>query len=183
MATALTATLLTYEDYLRTPEMAKRFEIIEGVLEFMTPAPTKKHQVCLGRLYRAMSDAAEGHGEVFLAPFDVLISRQPLRTRQPDLFFVRSERLDIVKDQVEEGPDVVVEIISPSNRRKAILEKLADYARIGVRECWMVNTEIRTLEIWRNEKGIFRPAATFHPRQKVSSQVFPSFVLRAAIFP
>ena len=183
MATVPSTKLLTYEDYLRTPEMMKRFEIIDGVLEFMTPAPTKKHQVCLGDLYVVMKAAAKGHGEVFLAPFDVLISRQPLRTRQPDLFFVRSERLDIVKDQVQEGPDVVVEIISPSNRRKAVLEKLSDYARIGVRECWMVNLDSRTLEVWRNEKGIFRPAATFRPGQKVRSKVFPPFVLPAAVFP
>ncbi len=182
MATVPSTKLLTYEDYLRTPEMMKRFEIIDGVLEFMTPAPTKKHQVSLGELYATMKATAKGYGEVFLAPFDVLISRSPLRTRQPDLFFVRSERLGIVKDQVEEGPDLVVEILSPSNRRKAVLEKLADYARIGVRECWMVNLDERTLEVWRNDKAIFRPVATFRAGQKVRSQVFPAFVLPAAIF-
>ena len=183
MATVPATQVLTYEDYLRTPEMKKRFEIIDGVLELMTPAPTKKHQVCLGKLYRTMDTAAKGRGEVFLAPFDVLISRRPLRTRQPDLFFVRTERLHIVKDQVEEGPDVVVEILSPSNRRKAVLEKLADYARIGVKECWMVDIETRRLEIWRNQEGIFGPVATFRAGQKVRSQVFPPFLLPETVFP
>ena len=124
-----------------------------------------------------------GHGEVWPAPFDVVISRHPLRTRQPDLFFVRKERLHIVKDRVEAGPDVVVEIISPSNRRKDVLEKLKDYASIGVRECWMVNTETRTLEIWRNEKGRFQPVATYRVGQKVRSKVFPAFTLPARVFP
>lgn len=183
MATVPATTLLTYEDYLRTPEIKKRFEIIDGVMEFMTPAPTKSHQVCLAELHIFLRTAAKGRGQIFLAPFDVLVSRQPLRTRQPDLFFVRKERLHIVKDQVEEGPDVVVEILSPSNCRKAVVEKLADYARIGVQECWMVSTETRTLELWRNQKGRFRPAATFRPGQKVRSQVFPAFVLPAKIFP
>lgn len=183
MATVTIPKLLTYEDYLRTPEMMKRYEIIDGVMELMSPAPTKTHQVTVGKLYLALTAAAEGHGEVFLAPFDIIISRKPLRTRQPDLFFVRTERLHIVKDQVEEGPDVVVEILSPSNRRKAVLEKLADYARIGVKECWMVNTETRVLEIWRNQDGRFRPVATFRVAQKVRSEVFPAFTLPAAVFP
>ncbi len=183
MATATLPKLLTYHDYLRTPEMMKRYEIIDGALEFMAPAPNKMHQVSLARLHLTLAKAAKGRGEVFLAPFDIIISRKPLRTRQPDLFFVRSERLQIVKNQVEEGPDVVVEILSPSNRRKLVLEKLADYAAIGVKECWMVDTEARTLEIWRNRDGRFRPVARFRAGQKVRSQAFPVFTLPAAVFP
>jgi len=182
MATLPATKVLTYEDYLRTPEMKKRYEIIDGVLEMMSPAPSKKHQECLAEMHLVMASAVAGHGKVYLAPFDVIISRRPLRTRQPDLFFVRSERLDKVKDQVEEGPDVVVEILSPSNTRKAILEKLADYAHIGVKECWMVNTENRTLEVWQNQKGHFRPVATFGVGRKVRTQVYPAFTLSATVF-
>ncbi len=184
MATIATTKLLTYEDYLAASEMKKRYEIINGVMELMTPAPSIKHQESLGELYLVMRRAVANRGRVILAPCDIIISRRPLRTRQPDLLFVSSERLHILKkDQFEEGPDLVVEILSPSNRRKAVLEKLADYAHIGVKECWMVNTEIRALELWRNQDGQFRPAATFRVGQKVRSQVFPAFTLPAVVFP
>lgn len=130
-----------------------------------------------------LEPASKGHGLILSAPVNIIISRAPLRTRQPDLLFVSNERLHIVKDQVEGGPDLVVEILSPLNRRKAVVEKLADYARIGVKECWMVDLETRLLEIWRNEEGRFRPAASFRPGQKVRSKVFPSFTLPASVFP
>ncbi len=184
MATLPATKVLTYEDYLRTPEMKKRYEIIDGVMEMMSPAPSIKHQLTVGELYSLMKNAARGHGKVVTAPCDIIISRRPLRTRQPDLLFVRQEHLHIMeKDQFEEGPDLVVEILSPSNTRKAILEKLADYARIGVEECWMINIENRTLEVWRNQRGHFRPATAFRVGQKVGSRVFPAFPLAATVFP
>jgi len=184
MATLTRNRLLSYEEYLSGPTVRQRFEIIDGVIEFMAPAPNKAHQVAVGEFYALMRTVTAGHGQVFLAPFDVIISRRPLRTRQPDLFYVRNERLHIVKDQVEDGPDVVVEIISPSNRRKAVVEKLADYARIGVRECWMVDIlENRNLQIWRNESQLFRPVAVFAAGQRVRSEVVPEFELPALVFP
>ena len=55
--------------------------------------------------------------------------------RQPDLLFVSNENSGILGDRIEGGPDLVVEILSPSNSRVDIDSKLADYAQIGVREC------------------------------------------------
>lgn len=182
MATISVPKVLTYEEYLDTPEIKQRFEIINGVLEFMVPAPGKAHQWALMKLAILLDQAAKGAGQVYIAPFDVIISRTPLRTRQPDIFFVLSERLHIVGDRVEEGPDVVVEILSPSNRRKAVLEKLSDYARIGVKECWVVNLEGRTLEIWTNDGSTFLPTAAFAVGQEVRSAIFPVFELPAVVF-
>lgn len=183
MATLPATKVLTYQEYLRTPEMMKRYDIIDGVMEFMTPPPTIKHQLCLGNMLVVLSKAVKDSGELLPAPFDIIISRKPLRTRQPDLLFVRRERRYVLKDQMDEGPDMVVEIVSSSNPRKAVLEKLGDYARIGVQECWMVSTENRNLEVWRNHQGHFRPAASFRVGQKVRSQVFPAFRLPASVFP
>lgn len=183
MAAATQTHLLTYGEYLRTPEMMKRFEIIDGVMEFMSPAPTKAHQETLGELYSLLKSVSATWGRIYLAPFDIIISRKPLRTRQPDLFLVRKDRLHIVKDRIEEGPDIVVEILSPSNRRKDVLQKLKDYASIGVKECWMVDTDNRTLEIWRNEKRRFQPVDTYPVGQRVRSKVFPAFTLPATVFP
>lgn len=51
MAAIATTKLLTYEDYLAAPEMKKRYEIINGVMELMTPAPSIQRQESLGELY------------------------------------------------------------------------------------------------------------------------------------
>lgn len=183
MATLRAPTLLSYEEYLRSPEIKRRFEIIDGVLIFMAPTPNLFHQDSVGELHVLMRRVSRGHGKVVLAPFDIIVRRQPLRTRQPDLFYVKNERLDVLRDRMDAGPDVVVEVLSPSNTRKAVHEKLADYASIGVKECWMVDLDRRRMEIWRNEAGVFRPIASYRPGQKVRSREFPVFILPAAVFP
>ena len=174
---------LTYEAYLRGPVISKRYEIIHGVMEFMSPAPSRIHQETLGEFHIFLVSHARGWGKVYIAPFDVLITRHPLRTRQPDIFFVSKGRLAIVKDQVVGGPDLVVEILSPSNSRKATIEKLADYASIGVRECWMVDTDNRTLQTWRNEDGLFKPQVIYRIGKRVRSKVLPAFTLPSSVFP
>jgi Uma2 family endonuclease len=78
---------------------------------------------------------------------DVIIQREPLRTRQPDLLFVSNEHTSILGDQVDGPPDLVAEILSPSNTRSDLEEKLADYATLGVQECWLVSPEAGSVEV------------------------------------
>ena len=92
----------------------------------------------------------------------VLIQRQPLRVRQPDVMFFNAERTgflgrsDLRGLQVfEVPPDVVVEVLSPSNTAPRFREKIEDYRRIGVLERWLVSPEDETMEILRlSDSGI-----------------------------
>ena len=87
-------------------------------------------------------------GRVFIAPLDVLIRRDPLRTRQPDVMFISNARRYVIGCQiVESGPDLVVEVLSPTNTRREVKEKLQDYQGIGVREAWIVATLGQTVEV------------------------------------
>jgi Uma2 family endonuclease len=98
---------LTYREYLKTPEIKARYDIVDGVMT-MAPAPTVTHQRILLRLVRLLDQfvSEQQLGEVLLAPVDVIIGREPLRTRQPDLLFVSNERASILGDQVEGAPDL-----------------------------------------------------------------------------
>jgi Uma2 family endonuclease len=140
---------LTYQQYLDLPEMKARYSIVDGelVLEAM---PTPSHQTLLLELVLKLSPFVhERHlGKVFVAPLDIVIRREPLRTRQPDLMFISHWRRSIVGQQViEGGPDLVIEILSPSNTRRELEEKLQDYQAIGVREAWIVAPQGRTVEV------------------------------------
>lgn len=142
---------ITYEEYLTLPEIVQRYEIVDGEM-IMSPAPTTRHQAVLGNFYRALFDFVTRRrlGFVLLAPLDVIVRRKPkLRTRQPDLIYVSTEWQHIIADQIEGGPDLVVEILSPGDTRKKIAKKLKDYCRIGVRECWLVSIEAETVEVLR----------------------------------
>ena len=141
---------LTYEEYLEGPEIKARFDIVDGVM-IMAPTPTLEHQRLLRQLFRLLDPFVTEHGlgEVLFAPLDVIIQREPLRTRQPDLLFVSNERAGIMEDYIQGPPNLVAEILSPSNTRKDMDDKLGDYGRLGVEECWLVSPEARTVEVLR----------------------------------
>ena len=128
----------TYEDYLLLPE-DKRYEILDGDL-YVVAAPDIRHQRTARRLLVALTLHVEetGLGEVFFAPCDVILSSD--NVFQPDILFVRKDRLGMVSDLNLEGPpDLAIEILSPGTRTKDLEVKRRIYARYGVREYWIAD--------------------------------------------
>ncbi len=148
---------ITYPEYLETPEIKQRYEILDGEMT-MTPAPTPYHQWILGRIFLLL----ERHvtepdlGIVLGAQVDVLIQQAPLCTRQPDILYLSAERSGILgpaqlrrMQMLKTPPDLVMEVLSPGNTRDEMLGKLEDYRKVGVRECWLVSPEAETVEVVR----------------------------------
>lgn len=167
---------LTYEEYLKGPEIKQRYDIVDGEM-IMAPAPTVEHQRILRQLFRLLDRfvTQRGLGEVLFAPVDVLIQREPLRTRQPDLLFVSKERSEILGQIVEGAPDLVIEILSPGNTRGDVEGKLADYARLGVRECWLISPEARTVEVLKLVEGAWQRVRLCGIGDTVHSDVLDGF--------
>ena len=181
MTTQTKPKLITYEEYLKEPESMERREIVDGVV-VMAAAPILAHQTTLGNVYRPVYRFVIEYslGGVWFAPVDVVVQHAPLRARQPDLVFVSNERADILGDQINGGPDLVVEILSYSNTRGDIESKLADYARLDVRECWLVSPEARTVEILRLEGGEWRRVYIRGFGERIESAVLPGLELDIA---
>jgi Uma2 family endonuclease len=148
---------LTYEDYLAMPALHQRYEIIDGEL-MMAASPIPTHQSIVGNLYWTLRQSVtpNGLGLVLMAPLDIVIRRDPLRTRQPDLLFLSAERTGITTGAQLTGmqllshvPDLVIEVLSPTNTRREVADKLEDYRSIGVREAWIVSPEAFTVEVVR----------------------------------
>ena len=183
MTTLQTGTKLTYEEYLKEPETMLRLDIVDGEV-IMAAGPTRYHQLISGNIYRPVHsfvDAGE-LGEVLYAPVDVIVQRSPLRVRQPDLLFVSNQRADIKGERIEGGPDLVVEIISPSNTRAEIDGKLADYASINVRECWLVYPQIHAAEVLLLEGGQWHRAYIRGTGERLESTVLPGMELEISDF-
>jgi Uma2 family endonuclease len=136
----------TYDDLLKLPEDGTRYEIIDGELVIMS-SPSVTHQRVLQRLYLAFHAQVQqrGQGEVFLAPLDVIMS--PTRVVEPDLIIVRPNNRGILKTRIEGIPDLLVEILSPSNHKHDIVTKRRLYARARVPEYWIVDPEAQTIEV------------------------------------
>ena len=146
---------LTYEEFLKEPVTMSRYDIVDGEV-IMSAAPNVYHQTVSGNIYEPVKRFVRENnlGRVWYAPLDIIVDQVPLRTRQPDLLFVSNERANIILEtRVHGGPDLVVEILSPSNSRADIESKLSDYARIGVRECWLLAPQGRTVETLQLDGG------------------------------
>ena len=137
----------TVEDYLQIYEEAK-CEILDGGL-IMTPAPSITHQKTAGLLYQKLISFVNRHqtGELYFAPVDVYFDRENIY--QPDLVFVSAARSPIIQEKgIMEAPDLIAEIISPSNSYIDRYSKKAKYEQFGVKEYWIVDPANKTLEIF-----------------------------------
>lgn len=140
---------LTYEEFQDLPreDGRRQLELIEGEV-FVTPSPNTRHQRAVGRIFRTLSDFVEEHdlGEVFIAPYDVVFGRWT--ALEPDLLFIRKDRRSIITEaNVQGAPDLVIEILSPSNKAYDRQTKLLAYEKAGVPELWYFDPEDRTAEI------------------------------------
>lgn len=143
---------LTYEDYARLPEDGPRYELADGKLELMSPAPSPEHQRIGVRLLFLLQFYCGNEFILLNAPIDVILA--PDEVRQPDLLMVHKSREDIITPRGVEGPpDLVVEILSPSTALKDRFVKSEVYARFGVKEYWLVDIYHRTLEQYLLEEG------------------------------
>lgn len=172
-----TLALLTYEEYLNEGATQDRYDIIDGVREFMNP--TRRHQKLLGNLYRTFYAYQQQlqNGEVVLAPCDILIGYSPLRTRQPDLLYIGTQRLNQNPPQddpkpLHPAPELVVEILSPSDKPSVLDNKIADYCAVDVQECWIVNSETQTVEVLDLTPNGSQSVAVYHAGQSVFSLNF-----------
>lgn len=141
--------LYTVEDVRAMPDDFNRYETIAGEL-FVTPAPSLRHQMVLGRLYVLLVTYTERHnlGWVFFAPTDIIFG--PLTLVEPDLLFVARSRRDLMTDrEITGAPDLVIEALSPSTARTDRGRKRALYQEQGVREYWIVDSGENRVEIWR----------------------------------
>ena len=135
---------VTYEVYAEMPDDGNRYEILDGVLEMMSPGPSTVHQGVSGTLYLLTQSCATDY-VIYMAPLDIILNRT--NVLQPDLVMIRRDRLDIVTMRgIEGAPDLVVEVLSPGSRKRDKVRKAAIYARHGVPEYWIIDPSARTLE-------------------------------------
>jgi len=150
---------LTVEDFEQFPDDGRRHELIDGE-HHVTPAPSTRHQRILIQLVSHLAPFVRERdlGEVFAAPYDVLLSDTDVV--EPDLLFLSKERSDLLTEKNLRGaPDLVVEILSEGTRRMDEVVKRKLYGRFGVREYWVVDPVVETVKVYRLEGDRYERAA------------------------
>lgn len=158
-----------------------RYEVIDGVL-YMTTAPSSFHQWISRQIFLALVSQIDdrGFGLSFYAPMGVFMPGcDPV---QPDLFVVRAEELDTLRERRLFGvPALIVEILSPLNAELDTEAKRAAYAHAGVPEYWIVRPAQRDILVCTQpdpDLGDFLQRTHVAPDGELQSPTLP---VRAAI--
>ena len=175
---------LTYQDYLAEPEIMQRYDILDGV-RYLHTNPSRYHQRLLCNVFEVLRDyeRLNRNGETLIEPCDILIRISPLHIRQADVMFMSHERLAQCKDENDPtpllvAPELVVEIVSTGEMRQRIADKIADYASMDAKECWLVDTETKTVEILSLTKEVSQTIGIYTLTDTFESQALPNLSVR-----
>ena len=126
-------------DYYALPD-EQRAELIDGFIYDMT-APGVAHQSIAGYIFKVLLDHVLSHGgscHPFISPLDVQLDKDDKTMIQPDVIVV-CDPDQIRTDRVFGAPDLVIEVLSSSTRKKDMSLKMKKYIEAGVREYWMID--------------------------------------------
>ena len=157
----------TVDDYLAIPD-GVRVELIDGQFYDMA-APTTIHQQLAMKLSIALDNYKlnnNGKCMVFSAPTDVQLDEDDKTMVQPDVFIVCS-RDKIIKARIKGAPDMVIEIVSPSDVFKDVLIKMLKYKKAGVKEYWIVFPENLGIMVYEFTKSDEPVSYTFNDKVPV----------------
>ncbi len=177
--------IYTYADYYKW-RFEERVELIKGRIFKMSPAPNRLHQEIAGKLHLKLGNFLNGNScKVYIAPFDVRLPRKSKEDKdittvlQPDLCVICDPSKLDVRGCIG-APDIVVEVLSPSNNKKELKNKYEAYEEAAVKEYWVVLPYEKTMLIYTLINGKFSPSGLLASGDIVTSSVLPGFSLDIA---
>lgn len=172
----------TYADYIKWT-IEERIELIKGKIFRMSPAPNTVHQILVGNLFSVLRSCLKGNScQVFFSPFDVRLPKwsndnEAITTVvQPDLCVICDPK-KIDKRGCLGAPDIVVEILSPSNNSKELKNKYEVYEEAGVKEYWIVSPQDHSFLVYTLTNNKYVPSRLMAEGDIVTSTVLDGFSL------
>jgi Uma2 family endonuclease len=171
-----TKILLTAEEFDNYPfEEDKRYELDEGELIEMT-RPAYRHNRVLRKLLIRVDNFLErtGLGEAQLS--ENLYALSPKTRRAPDLAVILGDRHRELWEAkvISIIPEIVAEVLSPSETPRMIHRKLKQYFEAGGKEVWLIDPEVKEIEVWT---GPSLPAHALTGSVVLESSLLPGFAL------
>jgi Uma2 family endonuclease len=157
MASLPKSTTVTYEEWLRMPEVQDAIEeVVNGEIRIMPPNKWN-HAAVVENLREALASQLDRRRiRVVVTNFGLIIRTSPLTSRVPDLAVFDLSTMVEQDGYIHSAPQLAVEVLSPANTRREREEKLNDYASIGAPEVWVVSPEAKTVEVLLLEDGLLR---------------------------
>jgi Uma2 family endonuclease len=177
MATATAKRGVNYEEFCLLVKDGQKADLIDGVIYMASPDNTDAGEMGFW-LARLLADYADYHdlGKIYISRIAFQLSDH--HAPEPDVAFVKKDRLNIVdRGRVKGPPDVAIEIVSPDSEDRDYVKKRKLYERFGVTEYWILD-EVKETVLWlrRGSKGKYKEVA---PKNGIlRSTVIPGFWLR-----
>ena len=173
-----TSQLMTIEELERTGGPEGRWELINGALITMPPAG-ETHGRVGGSLHVHLGAYVlpRNLGYVYLSETGYVLSENPPTVRMPDVSFIRAERLPAPGDRdgfIRIAPDLVAEVISPSDRMADVLAKVGLWLEFGVPLVLLIAPISRTVTVFRPDR---EPRTLTVDQTLEGEEVVPGFTL------
>lgn len=144
--------LLTADDLLELHSKGVRGELIRGVL-CETMSAGRKHGLIVGKLTYTLGTVVypQGLGSIMASDSGVLLERDPDTIREPDIAFFSVDKMPFGDDS--EGyadviPDLVIEVVSPSDTWQSVHDKAIMWQQFGVRLVWVAFPDERVVDVY-----------------------------------
>ena len=150
--------LMTADELLRLPGDGKRYELMDGILVEKSPAATERGLIAMkvgAILYQFVRQRQLG--EVFAAETGFVLSSDPDTVRAPDAAFVAADRLPsggVPAGYMQLAPDLVVEVVSPSDTASGLQSKVHAWLDAGCRLVWVVYPATRSVTVFRSRHDV-----------------------------
>lgn len=173
--------LITIDEFYKMKENTDSIlEYIDGVV-YMSPSPSTRHQRISGRLYAKLFNFLEGKEcEAFSAPYDVQLHREDIeedRVVIPDISVI-CDKSGMEDSKYVGVPTLIIEILSPSNQSSDLVVKLNLYMKYGVKEYWIVNPMINTVQTYSlNDEGLYDQIDVVKNSGTIDSKIFTGFTV------
>jgi Uma2 family endonuclease len=143
------ASLMTAEELIQLPKGQHRYELLKGELLTMTPSGAEHGSFTINLTRHLANYVANNKlGRVFSSDTGFKLQRNPDTVLAPDISFVSRQRISTLpRGYLDLAPDLVVEVISPSETGPSVEKKCALWLECGVRLVWLVRPKSKTVEV------------------------------------
>jgi Uma2 family endonuclease len=151
VADVATQTGATEDDLRATPRDGRKYELVDGEI-VVSPAGTR-HGIVSTRLSARLLAFVEHHELGYVADSSTGFRLPSGNVRVPDVSFVAKGRFEggrVPEGFADVAPDLAIEVLSPDDRPRAILDKVGEYLQAGVRLVWVIDPKAGRAAIYRS---------------------------------
>ena len=165
----------TVDDYM-TLDGSYLVEYIDGCLQVL-PMPDIVHQVISVLLFNMLTSFAKSDPDARAVTAAFKVKLRDGQYREPDICYMRGINAHRRTRKFWTGADLVIEVISESNRDHDWVTKRREYAVNGVPEYWIIDPDVRLVTVLVLNTDHYDIAGEYHDGDHAKSQLLEGFAV------